>query len=183
MSQANQLGFCGGDEVSALVLDTGTSWTRCGYAGGDHPAAVVPSLVGAGAPGHGALDAAAAAGDSAAQGGGVRRRRRPRPGLRAADPGDAPRAGEELIAPYEHALPSNIAALEALWDNVFHNVLRCDPTEHAVLVTEASHGIKRRGVEWSCGWGEGVGFLFDFFLTELIRGDLSVAGDWFYFSR
>ncbi|KAL1915949.1 uncharacterized protein VTP21DRAFT_6337 [Calcarisporiella thermophila] len=36
----------GGDEISALVLDTGYCWTRAGYAGEDTPKAVFPSLAG-----------------------------------------------------------------------------------------------------------------------------------------
>ncbi|RPB29157.1 Actin/actin-like protein [Terfezia boudieri ATCC MYA-4762] len=33
----------GGDEISALVLDPGTSWTRAGFAGEDTPKAVIPT--------------------------------------------------------------------------------------------------------------------------------------------
>lgn len=34
------------DEVNALVLDMGTSWTRAGYAGEDTPKAIFPTWVG-----------------------------------------------------------------------------------------------------------------------------------------
>ncbi|KAI5797857.1 actin family [Peziza echinospora] len=33
----------GGDEISALVLDPGTAWTRAGFAGEDTPKAVIPT--------------------------------------------------------------------------------------------------------------------------------------------
>ncbi|KAJ2465028.1 NuA4 histone acetyltransferase subunit, partial [Coemansia sp. RSA 2337] len=36
----------GGDEVNALVIDVGSTWTRAGFAGEDLPRALFPSHVG-----------------------------------------------------------------------------------------------------------------------------------------
>jgi actin-related protein 4 len=34
---------CAADEISALVLDPGTAWTRAGFAGEDTPKSVIPT--------------------------------------------------------------------------------------------------------------------------------------------
>ena len=52
--------------------------------------------------------------------------------------------GDELVAPMVHSLPHHTEALESLWDHMLHDVLRCDPSEYAVLLSEASHAMKRR---------------------------------------
>ncbi|GAB0497884.1 hypothetical protein MMPV_009221 [Pyropia vietnamensis] len=55
----------GGDDVTAVVIDSGSLYTRAGYAGDDHPLALIPSAVGtplvpAGGDGGGAAAAVAA---------------------------------------------------------------------------------------------------------------------------
>jgi actin-related protein len=36
----------GGDEITALVLEVGSSWTKAGYSGEDSPKVAFPSIVG-----------------------------------------------------------------------------------------------------------------------------------------
>lgn len=58
-------GVYGGDDVSAIVLDAGSSTTRAGWAGEDTPRAVIPSFYGWVSSGETAADGASGSGNGA----------------------------------------------------------------------------------------------------------------------
>ncbi|KAJ7117406.1 actin-related protein Arp4p [Mycena crocata] len=122
----------GGDEVSALVIDVGTSSVRAGYAGDDTPKAVIPTTYGyqKSPP-----DADAAMTDP------------------TEDPMHAPpgrfakmymgqygpsvwREGMEVANPLNEGLIHDFEPVSALMRHAIVDVMRCNPSEHPILVTE-----------------------------------------------
>ncbi|KAG8931674.1 NuA4 histone acetyltransferase subunit [Tulasnella sp. 419] len=111
----------GGDEVSALVLDIGTSTTRLGYAGEDSPRCVIPTSYGyiprttVNEEGVEVTTRDTFVGEL-----GVHRWR---PGMEVGNP-----MSDGLI--YDFSLVKDIV------NHAYTKVLEVDPTEHPVLVTE-----------------------------------------------
>ncbi|KAJ7507558.1 actin-related protein Arp4p [Mycena galericulata] len=122
----------GGDEVSALVIDIGTSSVRAGYAGDDTPKAVIPTTYGF----HRAPPDPDSAMPDAAE-----------------DPmnGGAPkiakmymgqfgpsvwREGMEVANPLSEGLIHDFEPINALMRHAVADVMRCNPSEHPILVTE-----------------------------------------------
>ncbi|OZJ06401.1 hypothetical protein BZG36_00662 [Bifiguratus adelaidae] len=128
----------GGDEVSAVVIDVGSAWTRAGYAGEDTPKALFPSAVGI-VEGQGTIGAAnGASGDG------------------DVTMGDASgtieitskkfyvgdnemntwRAQMDIKYPVKEGIVQDWELYEQLWSYAFNNKLRIDPAEHPLLCTE-----------------------------------------------
>ncbi|KIM45811.1 hypothetical protein M413DRAFT_16653 [Hebeloma cylindrosporum] len=120
----------GGDEVSALVIDIGTSSLRAGYAGDDTPKAIIPSSYGyhPAAP-----EADVTMSENAEQ----------------AEPGNkfaqifigqnGPsvwRAGMEIGNPLADGMIQDFNPIKPLIDHALSKVMRCNPSEHPILVTE-----------------------------------------------
>jgi len=112
----------GGDEVSAIVMDMGSSCTKSGYAGEDCPKFVIPSSVGI-----------MAGEESAAQEG---------PSKRTFHVGtnalSVPRAGMTVDGALRDGIVHDWDAAEALMEHSLKNCLGCDPTDHPLLMAEPS---------------------------------------------
>ncbi|KAG9295476.1 hypothetical protein G9A89_013505 [Geosiphon pyriformis] len=143
----------GGDEVTALVLDVGSCWTRAGYAGEDTPKAVFPTSFGY-LPGRRAannittleadtimtdLAGSTVLADSEIS---TDRRLGKKPAKEQYIIGDGEisvwRENMEIKNPLHDGMVRDWDALEHIWDYALNNRLRVDPTEHPLLVTEAA---------------------------------------------
>ncbi|OJA15304.1 hypothetical protein AZE42_00956 [Rhizopogon vesiculosus] len=124
----------GGDEVSALVVDIGSSSLRAGYAGDDIPKAIVPSYYGYKTT---AGDGDVQMGESAPENGETI----------AKPPSDAKlylgqngpsiwREGMEIGNPVREALIVDFNPVPALISHALVDVMRINPSEHPILVTE-----------------------------------------------
>ncbi|CAE7104103.1 unnamed protein product [Rhizoctonia solani] len=104
-------------EVSALVLDIGTSTTRAGYAGDDVPKAVFPTTFGY------------TTHYSADENKEVR--------IHLGDEGVALwRDGMEVGNPLQNGIVYDWTPVPAIINHAINRSLHCDPTEHPVLMTE-----------------------------------------------
>ena len=112
----------GGDEVSAIVMDLGSSCTKSGYAGEDCPKFVIPSSVGI-----------MAGEESAAQEG--KPKRTFHVGTNALS---VPRAGMTVDGALRDGIVHDWDAAEALMEHSLKNCLGCDPTDHPLLMAEPS---------------------------------------------
>ncbi|KAG6886068.1 hypothetical protein C0993_004058 [Termitomyces sp. T159_Od127] len=116
------------DEVSALVVDIGSSSLRAGYAGDDTPKAVIPTTYGY----HNVGDDTAmeVEGSDATQG--------PKSlNLHIGENGPSLwRAGMEVSNPIVDGLIQDFSAVPPLIEHALENVMRCTPSEHPILVTE-----------------------------------------------
>ncbi|CAG8511380.1 9058_t:CDS:2 [Scutellospora calospora] len=112
----------GGDEVSALVLDVGSCWTRAGYAGEDTPKIVFPTSYGY------IPETETISSESSEKGKYII--------------GDAEvaawRPNMEIRNPLVNGLVQDWDALEQIWDYALRKRLQVDPTEHPLFVTEAA---------------------------------------------
>ncbi|KAJ3054299.1 Actin-like 6A [Rhizophlyctis rosea] len=144
----------GGDEVSALVFDLGSSLSKVGYAGEDCPKAVFPSWVGYPPPAPTDGDGDVTMGESADTD--TRMPTGEDEEVEAQDKGKGKagvgkerkkryvgeneiytwRENVELKNPFKDGLVEDWDALEALWDHAYFSRLRADPTEHALLFSE-----------------------------------------------
>ncbi|KAI9502730.1 actin family [Coemansia spiralis] len=105
----------GGDEVNALVIDVGSTWTRAGFAGEDMPKAYFPSLTN-----------------------GDRRKQKTRKYFVGDTESATWRAGMEIGGPLEHGLVKDWDIYEKIWEYAFKSRLRVQPEEHPVMVSEAA---------------------------------------------
>ncbi|KAF9821434.1 hypothetical protein IEO21_00680 [Rhodonia placenta] len=130
----------GGDEVSALVVDIGTSSLRAGYAGDDTPKAIIPTTYGyieeldtPAENGDGDVsmsDAGANAESEAAD---------PRTKVKLYIGANGPslwRENMKVENPVKNGLIQNFDAIPPLISHALEEVMRCNPSEHPVLVTE-----------------------------------------------
>ncbi|EEB08424.1 actin-like protein Arp4 [Schizosaccharomyces japonicus yFS275] len=100
----------GGDEISALVIDTGSRWTRIGFAGEDTPRCVLPTFYGVNAEGKRYF--------------GENHIFRPQQQL-------------EIKNPMKNGWIEDWDAMLELWEYGLEQVLQVDdPSEHPILVTE-----------------------------------------------
>ncbi|KAI5791944.1 actin family [Geopyxis carbonaria] len=105
----------GGDEIAALVLDPGSSWTRAGFAGEDTPKSVVPTH-------YGVID------DPSGDG---------KPQLFFGDNDvHALRSGMEIRNPMSDGIVQDWDVAPALWRYALTDRLTQDMTEHPLLMTE-----------------------------------------------
>ncbi|KAJ7086677.1 brg1-associated factor b [Mycena epipterygia] len=122
----------GGDEVSALVIDIGTSSVRAGYAGDDTPKAVIPTTYGYHkAPAD--MDSAMpdAAEDHVRAGAGKFAK------MYMGQYGPSVwREGMEVANPLSEGLIHDFDPVSALMRHAVVDVMRCNPSEHPILVTE-----------------------------------------------
>ncbi|KAJ2461217.1 NuA4 histone acetyltransferase subunit [Coemansia sp. RSA 2424] len=132
----------GGDEVNALVLDVGSTWTRAGFAGEDLPRALFPSQVGyiESEKSEESEEAAAAdveMGDDSSAAEKPRKRTQ-----RAYFVGDTEsstwRSGMEIGGPLTDGLVSDWDAYEKIWEYAFKTRQHVRTSEHPVLVSEAA---------------------------------------------
>ncbi|KAJ2908039.1 NuA4 histone acetyltransferase subunit [Coemansia aciculifera] len=158
----------GGDEVNALVIDVGSTWTRAGFAGEDLPRALFPSHVGyieseqdiadipeepksAGTEATTDPDVEMGDGSAAAD----LHMQQASEDNRVAEKGEARkqktrkyfvgdtesatwRAGMEIGGPLEHGLVSDWDMYEKIWEYAVKSRLHVRPEEHPVMVSEAA---------------------------------------------
>ncbi|THH33705.1 hypothetical protein EUX98_g397 [Antrodiella citrinella] len=121
------------DEVSALVLDIGTSTLRAGYAGDDTPKAIIPTCYG-----YTTVD-----GDvdvpMSEEGEGENAPPKPAKKINMFVGNSGPsvwRRNMEVAYPVKNSLIEDFAPIPALISHAFRDIMRCNPAEHPVLVTE-----------------------------------------------
>ncbi|KAF7965877.1 hypothetical protein HWV62_41160 [Athelia sp. TMB] len=119
----------GGDEVSALVVDIGTSSVRAGYAGDDTPKAIIPTSYGYIPQIPDGDIAMADAGDGTAPSKNAK--------LYLGQHGPSIwRAGMEIGNPMRDGLIHDWDPISPLISHALVDVMRCNPQEHPILVTE-----------------------------------------------
>ncbi|KAJ1928245.1 NuA4 histone acetyltransferase subunit [Tieghemiomyces parasiticus] len=141
----------GGDEVSALVLDIGGTWTRAGYAGEDIPKVVVPSWVGTTDVGDDTISKSIrSTGDMSVANpdvemGDATAEAKPTEESAAAQKyyiGDTEtstwRPNMGLKSPLEDGLVTDWDIYENLWNYCFQKRLRVSPSENPLFVTETA---------------------------------------------
>ncbi|SPQ97630.1 unnamed protein product (mitochondrion) [Plasmodiophora brassicae] len=115
----------GGDDVGALVIDTGSLSTKTGFAGENIPKAVVPSFIGRGA---------------VADGDDVAMRDEDTPAPTNAYVGQNlyyRRDNVEVTPAVEDGSICDFDATEAIWRHSVESILRIDATEHPLLLVES----------------------------------------------
>lgn len=105
----------GGDEVTALVLDPGSVWTRVGFAGEETPKCVLPSDFAYFPQSDGSRKFCI--GDHALL---------------------FPQTNLEVDNPMKEGVIHDWEACTAIWDHAFNERLRVDTSDHPLLVTEPS---------------------------------------------
>ncbi|KAH7887939.1 actin family [Phlebopus sp. FC_14] len=126
----------GGDEVSALVVDVGSSSVRAGYAGDDTPKAIVSSYYGYKSTAPHAVDVQM--GDATAEGR-TAEEARPKNDAKLYLGQHGPsiwRDGMEIGNPVRDGLIFDFNPIPALISHALVDVMRSNPSEHPVLVTE-----------------------------------------------
>lgn len=104
----------------AVVIDNGTGFSKLGYAGNEEPSFVIPTVTatkggaGVGRPIDSLADLDFLVGDEALGAGGT----------------------YNTVHPVRHGQIENWDAMEALWSRCIFQHLRCDPEDHAFLLTE-----------------------------------------------
>ncbi|KAJ2325266.1 NuA4 histone acetyltransferase subunit, partial [Coemansia sp. RSA 2681] len=131
----------GGDEVNALVLDVGSTWTRAGFAGEDLPRALFPSQVGyiesekSEEPEAAAADVEMDDDSSAAE---KPRKHTQRTYFVGDTESSTWRSGMEIGGPLTDGLVSDWDAYEKIWEYAFKTRQHVRTSEHPVLVSEAA---------------------------------------------
>ncbi|KAJ2007522.1 NuA4 histone acetyltransferase subunit [Coemansia thaxteri] len=155
----------GGDEVNALVIDVGSTWTRAGFAGEDLPRALFPSHVGyiesevdiaeaSDDPKPAAVaDTDVEMGDASSANGATKQQAESDERVTAKGEGRKQktrkyyvgdtesatwRAGMEIGGPLEQGLVSDWDVYEKIWEYAFKSRLHVRPEEHPVMVSEAA---------------------------------------------
>jgi len=105
-------------ECLALVIDNGSGQVKAGYAGDDAPGAVFPSIVGT--P------------KLASQMIGIDTQ-----DVYIGDEAQFRRGVLQLSYPIEHGVVTDWPMMNKLWEHTYYTELRVDPTEFAIMLTEA----------------------------------------------
>ncbi|EMD40548.1 hypothetical protein CERSUDRAFT_111146 [Gelatoporia subvermispora B] len=125
----------GGDEVSALVVDIGSSSIRAGYAGDDTPKAIVPTSYGYVKETPSTTEDVTMS--DTTEGEESKLASRPRVKLYIGQNGPSLwRENMEVNNPMQNGLIANFDPVNALVSHALKDVMRCDPSEHPILVTE-----------------------------------------------
>jgi len=106
------------EEFTSIVIDNGTGMIKAGFAGEDAPNTVFAACVGR--PRH------------KQQMIGMARKE-----LYIGDEALSKKGMLALCYPVEHGIVTNWDYMTSIWEHVFTNELRVDPSEHSVLLTEA----------------------------------------------
>jgi actin-related protein len=104
----------GGDQITALVFDLGSSLSRAGFAGLDQPSVVIPSAVG-----------------------------RRKEGIVVGDMTGKPLRDMEIVQPFSDGIVSDWDALEQQWEYC-NTLLGVDASEHALMYSEPSFNPKEQ---------------------------------------
>ncbi|KXS20872.1 actin-like protein 6A-like protein [Gonapodya prolifera JEL478] len=128
----------GGDDVSAIVLDPGSSWTRAGWAGEDMPRSVFPSYVGMNSDHSTSVSSSAAMEEDDLVVDGMFSRRRPKNPRYSVGENVVGtwRPNFELTNPFRDGLVQDWDIFEQLIDHALYDLLRADPAQHPILFTE-----------------------------------------------
>jgi actin-like protein 6A len=111
--------FSSGDELMAVVADVGTTTSRFGFAGEDHPKVMCPSTVGITDP----------ESDAAKYYVGMET-------LQA-------NKGIELRSPFKDGLPADTDVIQALWDHSYETLsLKGKEAQHPVVLSEPSDNVQ-----------------------------------------
>lgn len=127
MLKPNLKVFYGGEEVSGLVFDIGSSLSKVGYAGEDCPRAVFPSQVGFK--------------DDFMQQEGKQRKKWP---VLLGDANVYRSHSATFKNPLSNGIVSDWDSLEAIWEYAYTNKLRTEPEHHPLLVSEAAWAEKEQ---------------------------------------
>ncbi|KAF8826542.1 hypothetical protein HHX47_DHR5000050 [Lentinula edodes] len=123
----------GGDEVSALVIDIGSSSLRAGYAGDDAPKAIIPSSYGYIPP-----SAHSDNGDVRMNETGASESVAKAKSFFGHSGPSIWRANMEIGNPITDGLITDFGPIPALFRHALEDVMRCSASEHPILVTEPS---------------------------------------------
>ena len=148
------------DNVGAIIIDTGSSRVKAGYAGDDHPKHIFPSTCGVllhtdqksedipqSSQRHEiteltTLDTILSSNNTSniprLHPDSLRKR------LIFGDSQRLPHPSMEILAPIQHGLVMDWDCAEALWDYTFKSQLHISPTEHPVLLSEPIYNTKAR---------------------------------------
>ncbi|KAI9067599.1 actin-like protein Arp4p [Trametes sanguinea] len=129
----------GGDEVAALVVDIGSSSLRAGYAGDDTPKAIVPTAFGF-IEEHVSSNGDVTMGEEGAAPPEGEQPQPVKPKVKLFIGQNGPslwRSGMEVGNPMHDGLVQNYDSVPPLINHAFSEIMRVNPTEHPVLVTEA----------------------------------------------
>jgi actin len=105
------------------VIDCGSGITKAGFAGGEAPSAVFPSIVGR--PRHHGIKVGLIQHDAY---------------IGNIEP--LKRTALTLKHPIKHGIVTNWDDMEKIWDHTFYNELRVNPEEHPVLLTDSPFNPK-----------------------------------------
>ncbi|EGO27381.1 hypothetical protein SERLADRAFT_460685 [Serpula lacrymans var. lacrymans S7.9] len=127
----------GGDEVSALVVDIGSSSIRAGYAGDDTPKAIISTSYGykqaaQSSDGDVQMSETTADGDAPTE---PTKKKDTKMFLGQHGP-SIWREGMEIGSPLRDGLITDFNPVPALLSHALVDVMRCNPSEHPTLVTE-----------------------------------------------
>lgn len=104
---------------TTLVIDVGSGNCKAGFAGEDVPNVIFPSIVGR--PKTANIMSGTDSADSY-----------------VGDEAQAKRGILKVSYPVEHGIVQDWEDMEKIWHHTFYSGLRCEPQEHAVLLTEAA---------------------------------------------
>ncbi|ORZ33789.1 actin family [Catenaria anguillulae PL171] len=127
----------GGDEVNALVLDVGTSYTKAGYSGEDMPDAYFPTQMGYLPPDDAAMDI-----DTDVNSNGANSKRKKNSWFAGDNGANVWRSDMEVRSPLTDGLVTDWDAFEHLLDHTFRTHLRLNPADHPLLMTEPAWNPK-----------------------------------------
>ncbi|KAJ3338327.1 Actin-like 6A [Gonapodya sp. JEL0774] len=128
----------GGDDVSAIIFDAGSSWTRAGWSGEDMPRSVFSSSVGVGSdqppgPPHNWFSNS----DDMLIDGAFSRRRPKDLKYAVGDLATSSwKPNQEIVNPFKEGLVNDWDAYEQLIDHALYDLLRANPAEHPLLFSE-----------------------------------------------